>query len=104
MGNQRRFISALVIPNFEMLKNFIKDKGINLSEPKDIVENKDIIKLYESEFNELQKSLASYETVKKFILLSEPLTIDKGELTPSLKIKRNVVEKNFKEQIDALYR
>jgi long-chain acyl-CoA synthetase len=103
VGNQRRFISALVIPNFEMLKNFIEDKKLNVTEPKDIVENKDVIKLFDSEFSELQKSLASYETVKKFILLADPLTIDKGELTPSLKIKRNVVEKNYKDHIDALY-
>ena len=103
VGNQRRFISALVIPNFEMVKTFLVEKGIEINEPKIIVENNDVIKLFESEFSRLQESLASYETVKKFILLADPLTIEKGELTPSLKIKRNVVEKNYKDQIDALY-
>jgi len=103
VGNQRRFISALVIPNFEMLKNFLAGKGLEAPESQKIVENKDVVKLFESEFARLQESLASYETVKKFILLAEPLTIDKGELTPSLKIKRNIVEQNYKEQIDALY-
>ena len=63
----------------------------------------EVIKLLEDEFKQIQESLASYETVKKFILLAEPLTIEKGELTPSLKIKRKVVEKNYKVQIDALY-
>ena len=103
VGNQLKFISALVIPNFEMLKNFLEEKKIDITELKEIVENNDVVKLFETEFNELQESLASYETVKKFILLAEPLTIDKGELTPSLKIKRNVVEKNYKAQIDAIY-
>ena len=103
VGNQRRFISALVIPNFEMVKTFLVEKGIEINEPKIIVENNDVLKLFESEFSRLQESLASYETVKKFILLADPLTIEKGELTPSLKIKRNVVEKNYKDQIDALY-
>jgi long-chain acyl-CoA synthetase len=103
VGNQRKFISALVMLDFEMIKVFLSEKGKNIQDAKKIVEDKEIIKLIENEFKTLQKSLASYETVKKFILLAEPLTIDKGELTPSLKIKRNVVEKNYKEQIDALY-
>lgn len=103
IGNQRKFISALVIPNFEMLKQFLKEKGKTTENSKEIVDDKEIKILFGDEFNRLQKSLASYETVKKFILLYEPLSIDKGELTPSLKIKRSVVEKNYKSQIDGLY-
>lgn len=103
IGNHRKFISAIVMPDFEMLKLFLDEKGEAIDDRKKIVENKNVIKLIEGEFKQLQESLASYETVKKFILLAEPLTIEKGELTPSLKIKRNVVEKNYKEHIDALY-
>jgi long-chain acyl-CoA synthetase len=59
--------------------------------------------MIQKEIDALQIDFASYESVKKFIILSEPLSIEKGELTPSLKIKRNVLEKNYKKQIDALY-
>jgi len=103
VGNHRKFISALVIPNFEMLKSYLKEAGQEISEPEEIVKNKDVIELINAEFSALQKSLASYETAKKFILLAEPLSIEKGEITPSLKIKRNVVEKHYKDQIDQLY-
>ena len=55
------------------------------------------------EIETLQRDFARYEKVKKFLLLSEPLSIDKGEVTPSLKIKRSILEAKYKEQIDQLY-
>ncbi|MEJ2052504.1 MAG: long-chain fatty acid--CoA ligase [Calditrichaceae bacterium] len=103
VGNHRKFISAVVIPNFEMLKKYLDEKGTKIEDHGDIVQNKEVIDLINGEFSSLQTSLASYETVKKFLLLAEPLSIEKGELTPSLKIKRSVVEKHYKDQIDNLY-
>jgi len=103
IGNKRKFISAVLIPNYESLEAFAKEKGITYSEKEELTTNAEIQNLIQKEIDALQIDFASYESVKKFIILSEPLSIEKGELTPSLKIKRNVLEKNYKKQIDALY-
>ena len=104
VGNRHNFISAVIIPNYELLKKYAGSVGLSLTSNEELVQNEQIINLIKQEIDSLQSSFASYETVKKFILLDQPLTIDKGEITPSLKIKRDVIEQKYKAQIDALYR
>jgi len=104
VGNRRNFISALIIPNYELLKKYAENAELSLTSNEELVQNEQIIDLIKQEIDPLQSSFASYETVKKFILLNQPLSIDKGEITPSLKIKRDVIEQKYQAQIDALYR
>ena len=103
VGDQRKFISAIIVPNFENLKIWADKQTITFSSETEVIENKKIIEMFSKEIESLQSDFARYEKIKKFILLTQPLTVENGELTPSLKIKRNVVEKRFKEQIDQVY-
>lgn len=101
VGDKRKFPSALVVPNMANVKKFAASKNIPEQE---ILSNPEVIKEIERDLDSLSKDLAPFERVKKIALLEKEFTIESGELTPSLKIKRNVVEKKYRELIDSLYR
>ncbi len=103
VGDGRKFISALIIPAYETLEQWARKSNLNFVDTRDLLALPETRSLYQQEIDRLQKDFARYEKVKKFILLPEPLSVEKGELTPSLKIKRKVVEAKFKDQIDQLY-
>ena len=103
VGNQRKFISALIIPNYELLKKWAKENNLKSESNEELVKSKEILDFMMDEVNSKQEEFARYETVKKITLLPVPFSIDEGELTPSLKIKRNVVEKKYKILIDRMY-
>jgi len=103
IGDRRKFMSALVVPNFEKLEEYAKFNNIPYKDKKDLIKNEDIVKFLEAEIDRATPNLASYEKVKKIALLDRELTIADGEITPTFKIKRNVVEKKYKDLIDALY-
>ena len=103
VGNGRKFISALIMPNFEVLRKWAVDNGIPASNDTELVNDYRSHKLFEDEVERLQVEFANYEKVKKFHILAEPLSIDKDQLTPSLKIKRNVVEQHFAAEINRMY-
>jgi len=103
IGNHRKFISAIIIPNYENLYKWTEARGIPIKNEEELVNHPAVNEMMAAEIERLQSNFARFEKVKKFILLSQPLTVENGELTPSLKIKRNVVEEKFKNQIDALY-
>ena len=103
VGNERKFAAALVVPNFEMLESYVKLKGLKSTTPHEMCNDERIINLIERQIAAATESLARFEKVKKFALLENELTVDGGELTPTLKIKRRVVEDKYKDVIDGLY-
>ncbi len=103
VGNQRKFVSALIVPSYDSLKNWAKSKGIKTESIEELLKQEETHQLIRDEIDRLQEEFARYEKVKKFVLLAQPFSLDKDELTPSLKIKRNIVEKNYKQLIDPLY-
>lgn len=103
IGDKRKFCSALIVPSMEPLEKFCTEKGIPTDDVQNMLANEEVQKLFRREIDAVSTDLAKYETIKKFILVERPFSIESGELTPTLKIKRRIVEKNFKEQIDALY-
>lgn len=103
LGDRRKFISALVVPDFEKLEQFAKTSNISYGSHKELVSNEKIIRFMEEEIDRYTPNLASYEKIKKIILLDRDFEIEKGEMTPSLKVKRNIVEKMYRDQIDNLY-
>jgi long-chain acyl-CoA synthetase len=103
VGGGRKFISALIVPNFEKLEAHARAKGIPFGGRKELVEREEIQSFMLAEVNRATPDLASYERVKKIILLEREFDAD-TELTPSLKVKRHIVEKAFKPQIDLLYK
>ncbi|MEO7672694.1 MAG: long-chain fatty acid--CoA ligase [Pyrinomonadaceae bacterium] len=103
VGNERKFAAALIVPNFEQLESYAKIKGLELSTPREFCENERIIDLIERQIAASTVKLAKYETVKKIALLENELTVEGGELTPTLKIKRRVVNEKYKDVIDRIY-
>jgi long-chain acyl-CoA synthetase len=103
IGDKRKFISALIVPNFEKLVEYAEANNISYSDYSDLVENDQIMNFVESEINRATPGLASYEKVKKVALLDREFEIEKGEITPTLKVKRNIIEQKYKGIIDAIY-
>lgn len=100
IGDKRKFVSALVVPNMDNLRKFASSKAIPESE---MLSNPTVVGEVKRDIDSLSQDLAPFERVKKIVLLDKEFTVDSGELTPSLKVKRNVVEKKYKDLIDALY-
>ncbi len=103
VGNERKFAAALIVPNFEQLESYAKIKGLELSTPKEFCESPRIIDLLERQIAAATTKLAKYETVKKIVLLENELTLESGELTPTLKIKRRIVNEKYRNVIDKIY-
>lgn len=104
IADDRKFVSALIVPAFDMLKKYADDNGIPYMNNQDLCRNEKIREMLFERIDTIQQGLASYEKVKKFVLLPEAFSIEKGELTNTLKIKRRVLLKNYKEQIEAMYK
>ena len=103
IGDQRKFVSALTVPNFEALKKYAKKNNISYSSIEDLLTHNQIIDLFKKRFDELQKNFSEFEKIKKFTLLPKEFTIDSGELTATLKVKRKVIAKKYKSLIDKMY-
>lgn len=103
IAEDRSFVSALIVPNFEALKLKLKELAVPFSSWAEVVKSDAVKNFYEAQIEEASKGLSDYETIKKFILLPEEFEIDKGEITPTLKIKRKVVMQRFAAEIDNLY-
>jgi long-chain acyl-CoA synthetase len=103
IGDRRRFMSALIVPEFEKLEEYAKLNDINYSNRSELVKNEKIVDFMLSEVNKNLKDLAAYEKVKKIALLERDFEIAKGEITPTLKVKRNIIEEKFTDLIESLY-
>ncbi|MBI5475803.1 MAG: long-chain fatty acid--CoA ligase [Ignavibacteriales bacterium] len=103
IGDGRMYLTALVVPSFDMLRDYAKKHHLKLTSNEDLANHPDIYKMFEGEIAKFQKDLANYEKVRKFTILSEPLTIENDELTPTMKVKRRVVEAKFRDLIEKMY-
>ncbi len=103
IGDRRKFVSALVVPEFDKLESFAQENKISFSSRGELLNNEKILKKIEEEIDESTIELARYEKIKKFSLLKRDFEIEKGELTPTLKVKRNVIEDKYKKLIDSFY-
>jgi long-chain acyl-CoA synthetase len=103
VGDQRRFIVALIVPNAQTVSAKLQDQGVRFSSNKEMAGHPAVRSLIEAEVKRLTSHLAQWETIKRFALLPEDFTFDNGSLTFTLKLKRRVVEQNYREIIDKLY-
>jgi long-chain acyl-CoA synthetase len=103
IGNGRKFPSALIVPNFEMLASYVKLKGLDGGTPAELCHNETILDLISRQIDAHTKQLAQFERIKRFALLERELSVENGELTPTLKIKRRVIEERYRGVIDKLY-
>lgn len=103
IGDRRKFISALVVPAFDALEDYARRSGISFAGREELVKRPEIIEFYARRFEDAMAGFSHAEKVKKFTLLPKGFTIDDGEITPTMKIKRKVVEERYRDIIDAMY-
>jgi len=103
VGNERKFPAALIVPDWESIESYVQIKGIEGHSHAELCRHPRIIDLFERQIAALTTNLAQYERVKKVALLENELTIESGELTPTLKVKRRVVDEKYRSLIDELY-
>ena len=103
MGNRRKYASVLIVPNFENLRKHAERAGIPYTDDEDLIAHPAVRRLYEEVVEEVNRELAHFESLKRFHLLAADFTIESGELTPTLKVKRNLIETRYVEHIDAMY-
>lgn len=102
IGYQRKFCSALIVPDYKNVEKRLQRSGYS---PSGLLhEDPQVLSLIQKEVDKANRELSPWETVKKFVLLKEPLSVDSGELTPTMKVKRTVVNEKYKEEINSLYK
>ncbi|MCU0244043.1 MAG: long-chain fatty acid--CoA ligase [Acidobacteria bacterium] len=104
LGDRRRFIAALIVPDFDKLRDYAKAQGIPFGTVEELCKDRRIVAFLKSEVDRATPQLASYERVKKIAVLPRDFDIERGEITPSLKVRRANVTTEYQDAIDALYR
>jgi long-chain acyl-CoA synthetase len=103
VGDRRKFPAALIVPNFEMLASYARHRGLDLKTPNEFCGSPQIVDLIERQVASHTTGLSQYEKVKKISLLENEMTIEGGELTPTLKVRRRIVDEKYKSVIDKMY-
>lgn len=103
VGDKRKYASVIISPHFPLLEDWARANGVNFSSRDDLVHQPQVRELYRGIVEDLNKNLAHFETIKKIIVVPDEFSIATGEITPTLKLKRRVVESKYKQQIDEIY-
>jgi len=103
VGNKRSYPSALIVPNFDSLEKWAKEKGVGFASREELVDKPEVAEHFKRLINEMSVDFAQFERIKKVAVLPREFTIEAGELTPTLKVKRRVIEQKYKDEIDRLY-
>lgn len=103
IGDRQKYVTAIIIPAFEALKEYAEKKKIQFKTIDDLVRNSEIVRMIGERIERLQQGLATFEQIKKFVLLPKEFTIESGELTNTLKIRRPVINHNYAKEIAEMY-
>lgn len=103
IADQRKFVSALVVPEYGVLEEWARARGIKFADRVELCENKEVNAMMMERIDILQQSLAHYEQIKRFTLLPHHFSMEKGEITNTLKLRRGMVNKHYKDIIDGMY-
>jgi long-chain acyl-CoA synthetase len=104
LGDRRKFAAALIVPDFAALERRLKDLGRRPGTRDELIHRPDVLALYQEIIDALNRELSQFERIKSIALLPAEFTVESGELTPTLKVKRKVVEQKWRDRIEALYR
>ncbi len=104
IGDNKKFVSVLISPNFKALEDWAKQNGVNASDHAKLASDPKVQKLYEGMIQKVNSGLAHYETIKKVTVVPDAWSVEEGELTPSLKLKRRVIVDKYKDQIANMYK
>lgn len=103
IADQRKFVSALVVPVYELVEEYAKGKKIAYSSREELLRHPKVVELFKNRIDTLQQAFAHYEQVKRFTLLPKPFSMERGELTNTLKIRRGVLNDNYAAEIAKMY-
>ena len=103
VADKYKFVSALIVPDYKLLEKYAAGQGLSFTDRSELCAHPQIVKMIAERIETLQQDLAHYEKVKRFLLLSRPFTMESGELTNTLKIKRNVVYEHYASEIRRMY-
>nr|WP_294724694.1 long-chain fatty acid--CoA ligase [Prevotella sp.] len=103
IADQRKFVSALIVPEFRLVEDWAREHHIAFTCREDLCANEKVKKMLQERINTLQQQLAYYEQIKRITLLPHHFSMESGELTNTLKIRRPIINKNYKAEIDAMY-
>lgn len=103
IADKRKFVSALIVPSFKQIEKFAVQAGISMTDRATLCKHPEVIKFYTDRINTLQQDLAHYEQIKRFTLLPHGFTIESGELTNTLKVRRRVIYDHYAAEIDKMY-
>ena len=103
VADQRKFVSALIVPEYNILEEWARENGIAFADREELCSNKKVISMMAERIETLTQGLASYEKIKKFVLLAHHFSMENGELTNTLKLRRPVVYKSYKDVINKIY-
>lgn len=104
VADSRHFVSALIVPSFEALEEYANSINLQFSSKAELLRHSHIVTMFEKRLQELQSELANFEKVKKFKLLSREFCMKRGEITPTMKLRRKVIEREYKKDIDDMYK
>lgn len=104
VGENEKYAAALIVPAFQFIRDWAEKKGLPLRTNDEIAESADVKKRIMEEVEEINKNLGNYETIKKIELLPREFSIEGGEMTPKLSLKRKMITFNFKEQVERLFK
>ncbi|MFA6830905.1 MAG: long-chain fatty acid--CoA ligase [Bacteroidaceae bacterium] len=103
IADQRKYASALIVPEYSLVKKWAEEHGLGDQTMSELLINKKILKLFANRIGTLQQSLAHYEQIKRFTLLEQPFSMERGEMTNTMKIKRFVIARNYADEINKMY-
>ena len=103
IADARKYVSALIVPNYDALAEYAKSLNLKYKNYAELIKNSQIVDFFQKRLQNLQQELAAYEQIKKFTLLTSPFTINNDELTPTLKLKRKNIYRNYFREIEAMY-
>ena len=103
IADQRKFVSALIIPEYRLLEEYARKNDIAFESREDLCANPEINAMIGERIETLQQQLAHYEQIKRFTLIPHHFSMENGELTNTLKLKRRVIHENYREEIDKMY-
>lgn len=103
IANNRRFVSALIVPEYNQLKKYAEENNIKYNSIEELIALPEVKGLYQRRIDVRQESFAHFEKIKRFTLLAEPFSMERGEVTNTLKVKRNKVAENYKDVIEKMY-
>ncbi|HSU90286.1 MAG TPA: hypothetical protein VLI44_02475, partial [Sporolactobacillaceae bacterium] len=103
IGDRKKHLAALVVPDYENLVDFLSENKLDPKNPDELAKSQPLRQFVQARIREINKQLSDVEAIAAFTIVPQPYTQENGELTPSLKVRRKVVQAHFKDQIDSMY-